>query len=438
MRETILATYRLGLTPHDSLEKKAEAIALGQTVGAWTPLPETDPAVWAQHRGEVVGTERLPAGQAGLTDGTAGLARIAFPTANCEPTIAVLLTMVFGKVSLDGRIKLLTLEFPPGWLAQFSGPKFGIPGLRQRLGLADQPLTMAIFKPCVGLSAQQLGAIFYELGVGGLDLIKDDEILPDLPTAPTEHRLEACLKAADRVKRETGRTVLYAINLTAPPGMLRQRAVELQALGATCFLLNALAYGWPVLEELAGDPGIRVPIIAHPALSGGLCGSPEHGMSYPLVLGTLMRLAGADIVLYPAHYGTFPFPAQDEFGIRDALREPWDHPTTCPRPGGPSSGAPPHGGADRWWGHSRHLAPSWPGPSVGIHPGMVPRLLADYGRDVVINAGGGIHGHKSGPRAGARAMRQAVELALAGRSFTDPLPSGHEELATAIQQWGVK
>lgn len=405
MHEMIVATYRLGLGPDDALEKKAEAIALGQTVGAWTPVRQADPAVWERHRGQVVGVERL-------ADGSSGLARIAFPAANCEPDLPSLLTMVFGKVSLDGRIKLLDLAFPPDWLAKFPGPKFGIPGLRARLGIAERPLTMAIFKPCVGLSAQQLGEMFDELGRGGLDLVKDDEILPDLPTAPTEQRLAACLKAADRIRRETGRTILYAVNLTAPPSALHQRAAELQAQGATCFLLNVLAYGWTALHALAGDPGLKVPILAHPALSGGLCGAPEHGMSYPLVLGKLMRLAGADLVLYPAHYGTFPFPVEDEFGIRDALREPW--------------------------GRSQHLAPCWPGPSVGVHPGMVPRLLGDYGRDVVINAGGGVHGHPQGPRAGARALQQAVELALAGRSFTEPLPSGHDELAAAIHQWGVK
>ena len=400
MRQMIIATYRLGLGARDDLEKKAEQIALGQTVGAWTAI-QAEPAVWERHRGEVVGTEHL--------DGSVGTAQIAFPTANCEPDIPSLLTMVFGKVSLDGRIKLLDLELPPEWLAHFPGPKFGIPGLRARLRIPDRPLIMAIFKPCVGPPPEQLGAMFYELGLGGLDLIKDDEILPDLPTAPTERRLEAVLAAADRIRRETGHTVLYAVNLTGPAGTLRQRALRLQSLGATCFLFNVLAYGWATLQELSNDSALTVPILAHPALSGGLCSAPEHGMSYPLVLGKLMRLAGADLVLYPAHYGTFPFPAEDEFGIRDALRHPW--------------------GA---------LKPAWPGPSVGIHPGMVPRLLADYGMDLIINAGGGIHGHPQGPQAGARAMRQAVDLALAGRALTEPLPADHTELATAIAQWGTK
>ncbi|MBI4226748.1 MAG: 2,3-diketo-5-methylthiopentyl-1-phosphate enolase [Candidatus Omnitrophica bacterium] len=399
MREMVIATYRLRLGPGDVLEQKGEQIALGQTVGAWTPVRDAHPEIWAQHRGEVVSVAQ---------EADAGIARVAFPTANCEPDLPSLLTMVFGKVSLDGWIKLLDLEFPPAWLAQFPGPKVGIAGLRRRLGVAEAPLTMAIFKPCVGLSAEQLGAMFYELASGGLDLVKDDEILPDLPTAKTERRLEACLAAAGRVKRETGRTVLYAVNLTGPVDMLRERARRLQSQGATCLLFNVLAYGWGALEALARDPELTTPILAHPALSGGLCGAPDHGMSYSLVLGRMMRLAGADLVLYPAHYGTFPFPAEEEFAIRDALRQPMGS-----------------------------LAPAWPGPSVGIHPGMVPRLLADYGRDVVINAGGGIHGHPRGAQAGARAMRQAVELALAGRPFTEPLPSGHGELAVALTHWGV-
>ncbi|MBI4313995.1 MAG: 2,3-diketo-5-methylthiopentyl-1-phosphate enolase [Candidatus Omnitrophica bacterium] len=404
MRECVIATYRLGLAASDDLDKKAKGIALGQTVGAWTPLQQMDPAVWERHRGEVLSTER-PAPEIGIV-------KIAFPTANCETDIPSLLTMVFGKVSLDGRIKLLDLEFPAQWITKFTGPKVGIAGIRELLNVPARPLAMAIFKPCVGLSPAQLGEMFYPLGSGGLDLIKDDEILPDLPAAPAEKRLEACLKSIGRIERETGRKILYALNLTGPAGSLVQRAEELQAEGANCFLLNVLSYGWETLEEIASDPRVKIPIMAHPALSGALCASPEYGMSYPLVLGKLMRLGGADIVLYPAHYGTFPFPAEDEFGIRDALRKPWNS--------------------------SEHLSPAWPAPSVGIHPGMVPRLLADYGNDVIINAGGGVHGHKGGPQAGARAMKQAVDLALAGQKFDAALPPGHEELATAIQQWGIK
>ena len=40
----------------------------------------------------------------------------------------------------------------------------------------------------------------------------------------------------------------------------------------------------------------------------------------------------------------------------------------------------------------------FPVPSAGIHPGMVPNLVADFSMDHVINAGGGIHGHPDGAK----------------------------------------
>lgn len=401
MTERIVATYRWALTAGDDPAKKAQAIALGQTVGAWTPVPQADPAAWDRHRGEVVDVQPT-------ADGQQAIARIGFPAANCEGDLPTILTMVFGKISLDGRIKLLDLELPPTILSRFPGPKFGIDGIRQLLQQPDRPLTMAIFKPCVGLSPARLGEMFAQLAGGGLDLVKDDEILPDLPDTPTLQRVEACRAAAERITQTTGRRTLYATNLTGRPSTLRARALALQDAGANCLLFNVLAYGWAVFQELTSDPAIRLPFMAHPALAGGLCGAPDYGMSYPLVLGKLMRLAGADIVLYPAHYGTFPFPVEDEHGIRDALR-----------------------------GELGALKRAWPGPSVGIHPGMVPRVLADYGRDVIINAGGGIHGHPDGPAAGARAMQQAVELALAGRRFADGIPATFPELEKAVATWGV-
>ena len=68
---------------------------------------------------------------------------------------------------------------------------------------------------------------------------------------------------------------------------------------------------------------------------------------------------------------------------------------------------------------------SFPGPSAGIHPGLVPRILQDYGNDVIINAGGGVHGHPQGARAGALAFQQAIQ-------GTKDAP----ELAKALALWG--
>src|SRR6185295_5056407 len=147
----------------------------------------------------------------------------------------------------------------------------------------------------------------------------DDEILPDLSICPTEKRLEACLKAGAQARQKTGQRTLYAVNLTGRPSQLQSKARRLAKLGAECFLLNVLSYGYGVLEELRD---VGVPIMAHPALAGGWCGAPDTGMAYRVVLGSLMRLGGADIVLFPSSYGTVALPAAETDAIREALTTP--------------------------------------------------------------------------------------------------------------------
>jgi 2,3-diketo-5-methylthiopentyl-1-phosphate enolase len=203
----------------------------------------------------------------------------------------------------------------------------------------------------------------------------------------------------ETLRSQTGRRLLYAVNVTGRADQLLARARRLVSAGANALLVNVLSYGYSVLEALAVDPAVQVPLFAHPALAGALCASPDHGLSYPVVLGTLMAHAGADAVLYPAHYGSLPFSPDAEARIHRALR-------------------------------SRGVAPV---PSAGIHPGTVPRALADYGDDVILNAGTGIIDHPDGPAAGVRAFFEALERHRAGLPFTD-VPSG--PLRRALDKWG--
>ena len=56
------------------------------------------------------------------------------------------------------------------------------------------------------------------------------------------------------------------------------------------------------------------------------------------------------------------------------------------------------------------------------------------GTDIIIQAGGGIHGHPSGTISGARAMRQAVDATLEGISLRD-YAKNHKELREALNYW---
>jgi 2,3-diketo-5-methylthiopentyl-1-phosphate enolase len=370
--------------------KQAKIIAVGQTAGTWDARFSHRAESLRSHLAEVVTTGTEPTG--------CSLATVRFPETNVENDIPTLLTMIFGKYSMAGAAKVVAVRLPETY---GQPPKFGISGIRQRLGVPDRPPIMAIFKPALGLSADDHAAILKEVAFAGLDIIKDDEIIVNRALAPTLERLHACLSVLDAVKQETGRTVLYAVNVTgrAPLEMARRLVRE----GANALLLNVLSYGFSVLEQLAADPEINVPVFAHPALAGALCGAPEHGMAYSVVLGTLMAHAGADAVLYPAHYGSLPFDPQEEAQIRDILRQ-------------------------------RNV---FPVPSAGIHPGVVPRALADYGQEVILNAGTGIMDHPDGPAAGVQAFFEALQLATPGEAFNlETVPVG--ALRTALEKWGVQ
>ncbi|WP_054024537.1 2,3-diketo-5-methylthiopentyl-1-phosphate enolase [Bacillus sp. FJAT-28004] len=408
MNGVCIATYR-SYDDQADFNKKALSIAVGLTVGSWTELPEAQKANMEKHLGKVLSVSVHEPDNAAPGERYADI-RIAYPDINFSRDLPALLVTVFGKLSMDGKIKLMDLDVSEDFVSAFPGPKFGLNGVRDLLGIHDRPLLMSIFKSVVGYDLANLQDQFYKQALGGVDLIKDDEILFENPLTPLEKRVEACMDAARRAEAETGQKLLYAVNLTGPTSSLASNARKAIDAGANALLFNVLAYGYDVLHELSSDKSINVPIAAHPAMAGAMYPSPHYGISASLLLGKLMRLAGADLVLFPSPYGSVVMPKEENLAVKDALLEPL------------------HG-----------LKTSFPVPSAGIHPGLVPLILKDFGTDVVVNAGGGIHGHAMGTSAGGQAFRQAITATLNGVPLRNAAEqTGNEALLAAINAWGIK
>ncbi|MBN3527563.1 2,3-diketo-5-methylthiopentyl-1-phosphate enolase [Paenibacillus apiarius] len=404
MMNHCVATYRL-YDDRADFHKKAEGIAVGLTVGSWTDLPEAEKADMEKHLGRVVSVQEHHSDVPG--ERCAEIS-IAYPDINFSHDIPALLVTIFGKLSMDGRIKLIDVNWSDEFKQAFPGPKFGVDGVRKLVDVHDRPLLMSIFKSVIGHDLQTLREQFYQQALGGVNLIKDDEILFENPLTPIGRRVRVCMQAAQEAEQRTGKKLLYAVNLTGPTFSLRDQALRAIEAGANALLFNVLGYGYDVLHALSQDRDITVPIAAHPALAGSYYPSPHHGISASLVLGKFMRLAGADLVLFPSPYGSVTMPKEETQAIREAL-------TTA------AIDAPP----------------SFPVPSAGIHPGLVPLLIRDFGTDVVVNAGGGVHGHPLGTAAGGRAFVQAIDAVMQG-SPLESFAADHEELRAAIQAWGVK
>ncbi|MFC5699947.1 2,3-diketo-5-methylthiopentyl-1-phosphate enolase [Cohnella faecalis] len=399
------ATYRLYDDKAD-FNKKATGIAVGLTVGSWTELPEAAKQHMKKHLGEVVSVDVHEPDGAQPGERYADIT-IAYPDANFSRDIPALLVTVFGKLSMDGRIKLLDLQPSAEFLSAFPGPKFGIEGVRGLLGVPHRPLVMSIFKSVIGHDLAGLREQFLQQALGGVDLIKDDEILFENPLTPLEKRVEACMDAAREAERATGQKLIYFANLTGSTFKLRENALRAIDAGANGLLFNVLAYGFDALAELAADSAINVPIAAHPAMAGAYYPSAHHGIAAPLLLGKLMRIAGADLSLFPSPYGSVVMPKEENLAVQQAL-------VTDELP----------------------QKKAFPVPSAGIHPGLTPLILSDFGTEVVVNAGGGVHGHPNGAAAGGQAFRQAVDAVLAGQSLEE-YAKNNEQLRLAIERWGV-
>jgi len=90
---------------------------------------------------------------------------------------------------------------------------------------------------------------------------------------------------------------------------------------------------------------------------------------------------------------------------------------------------------------TKNLSQKWHGvkpvfavASGGVYPALVPKIMQFMGKDVVLQAGGGIHGHPFGTEAGARAMRQAVDATLRKIPLKDYART-HVDLEVALKKW---
>ncbi|WP_077736950.1 2,3-diketo-5-methylthiopentyl-1-phosphate enolase [Bacillus sonorensis] len=380
---------------------RAEQIALGLTVGSWTDLPQLKQEQLKKHKGRVVRVEE--------TEGARGekqaVVTIAYPEANFTRDIPAVLTTVFGKLSLDGKIKLTDLSFSNDFKQSLPGPKFGIYGIRKKIGEFERPLLMSIFKGVIGRDMEDLKEQLRQQALGGVDLIKDDEILFETGNAPFEKRITEGKKVLQSTYEETGHKTLYAVNLTGRTMELKDKAKKAAELGADVLLFNVFAYGLDVLQSLAEDDEIPLAIMAHPAVSGALASSPYYGFSHSLLLGKLTRYLGADFSLFPSPYGSVALEKREALAIHDECTK------------------------------EDVFQPSFAVPSAGIHPGMVPLLMKDFGIDHIINAGGGIHGHPNGATGGGRAFRAIIEAVLQGEPVEEKAKRSRD-LKLALDKWG--
>ncbi|MDY6916431.1 MAG: RuBisCO large subunit C-terminal-like domain-containing protein [Chloroflexota bacterium] len=406
--EYIIATYLVSYPKVIPVPRLSLALAIEQSTGTWVAVPGETPEVRCQHVAKVIGAYEVPDYEFEVPRNVEDrdyLVQIAFPEVNIGEQIPMLLTTVVGNISMGGKIKLLDIRFPEKYVRGFQGPKFGIPGVRQVLDIPQRPILNNMIKPCTGYPLEVGAELFRQAAMGGCDIIKDDELLADASFNSAHERVKRYMEIEKQVFEETGEHTLYTVNVSDKVPKIFENAKRAVELGCNAIMLNYLAVGLPVMQALAEDPEINVPILAHMDVAGAMYMSPFHGISSHIVLAKLPRLAGADIVVIPAPYGKAPVIPDKFLTVARTLSFPM-----------------------------YDLKPTFPMPSGGITPSMMPDVMRDLGNDIVVGSGGGIHAHPQGPVAGARAFRQAIDATMRGISLEE-YSKDHPELEAAHRQW---
>ena len=286
-----------------------------------------------------------------------------------------LLNVLWGNSALLPGIRLVDFTLPDSLLESFPGPTYGIAGLREMFNAPSRPLLATALKP-MGLSSERLAGEAYELALGGIDMIKDDHSLANQPFAPFAERVQRCAEAVAKANEQTGFGAVYMPSINAPYNELERRVEVALDAGAGAFLVLPGLTGFDQMRYLASE--VDVPIMGHPAFLGSYSASPTNGIAHGKLYGTLMRLAGADLSIFPNFGGRFSFTREECRDVAERLTEPLGD-----------------------------LKPAFPAPGGGMTLSRVSEIVDFYGNDAALLIGGDLYRGESLARTAA-AFREAV------------------------------
>jgi ribulose-bisphosphate carboxylase large chain len=401
-------------------ERAAEAMAGEQSSGTFVPVPGQTAELEARAAARVERLELLEEvdrpslpGAAPPKDGAAirrAHVTLSWPLANIGPSLPNLVATIAGnlfELKPFSGLRLLDMRLPDAFADAYPGPRFGIEGTRRLAGVEGRPLIGTIVKPSVGLGPEETAELVRTLAEAGLDFVKDDELQSDGPACPFEARARAVMRVVEEDAERSGKKLMYAFNITGDLDQMRRRHDLVVELGGTCVMASLNSVGLVGMIELGRQTAL--PIHAHRNGWGFLSRHPLLGWSY-VAWQKIWRLAGADHM----HVN----------GLRNKFCEPDDSVIASAR-----------ACLTPLFAHLPCLA--MPVFSSGQTVHQVPDTYAALGSpDLIFAAGGGIIAHPDGPAAGARALREAWDAAMAGVSLPTHAAT-HPALAKALEAYAA-
>lgn len=396
-----------------SLQQAAENIAAESSIGTWTDVCTMSSRI-KKMGAKVFEIKKTNGG---------GCIKIAYPSELFEKgNMPCILSSVAGNIfgmKVVNNLRLEDIHWPYSILKSFKGPLFGIPGIRKLTRVAKRPLCGTIIKPKLGLDSKGHAKVAYQAWKGGIDIVKDDENLTSQNFNKFEKRVRETLRMKKKAEKETGEKKIYMANVSAETKEMLRRANFLKNNGNEYLMVDIMTTGWSALQTLREENDkLKLVLHAHRAMHAALTRNKKHGISM-LVLADVCRLIGMDQLHIGTAFGKMQGIAEEVLNINDEIE-------SCVI----RTNSKGHVLAEDW----HNFKPVFAVCSGGLHPGHVPNLIRLLGKDIIIQMGGGIHGHPWGTEAGAKAARQAIDACVDNVSLIS-YSKNHKELGMALKKW---
>ena len=394
---SVIASYIVFNSNTNKILKDAGNFAVGQTIGTWTSVSGISDRMVEKYQGRVVSI-------VSVTE-TSFCIRVAFPQINFADNFTMMLTALVGNdVSTAIQVKLVDIEFYNEALKKYVGPQYTIEKLRQLTDVYDRPIVLNMIKPCAGFSPEEGGKLFRAVASGGIDMIKDDEVLGSPSYNTVAKRTKLYLKIVEEVYGSTGKRSIYLPNITGSPTQMEDNIKAIIECGAKACLVNFIFSGIDTLKEICDKYGNQLFIMSHYA-GAAIMNAPNGGIVNKILLGILPRLAGADAQMTMAPKVNLDESVYDFYQIVQAQNLPM-----------------------------QHINPLITTVGGGITPINQEWFQKKLGKDIIIGIGGAVQGHPLGTSAGAKAVMCAVnavahDIPLSEAAHTCP------ELQAAIELW---
>ena len=402
----VVCQYKI--TPNKiSIKEAANKVALESSIGTWDKVEGLNEKIIKELGAKVFSIKK-------------DQVRIAYPIkifelGNMPSILSGVAGNVFGMKAIK-KLRLEDIKFPKKIIKSFHGPKYGIKGIRKMLKIKKRPLVGTIVKPKLGLTPKQHAEYAYKSWKGGLDLVKSDENLTNQSFNKFKTRFLLTIKAMKKVEKETGEKKIYVENITAETKEMINRARFVQNNGGNCVMIDVITTGWGAFQTLRNE-NLNLIIHAHRAGHGMFTEDPTQGMSME-VIAQLVRMIGADNLHIGAIFGKMKGEKEEIVHIKKEIESE-------------STKQTKENLSQKWYG----IKPTFAVCSGGIHAGVLQKLVRVMGKDIIMQAGGGVGAHPLGVEAGAKSMRQAVDAVMKKIDLKEYAKT-HKELKLAINRWG--